>query len=233
MNFGDGTREKPRINLRICENINKNISQFKFQDKSLICNVCQERFFSLNDALIHWRETKCSEKVQEKPDCEDDTVELRPEIFNKTVLFAPVSKSDSTAYDDVEEGFDPADLDPMDDNKSNGDSSCSYIDEMEIKPEIFSDESDAEDSKEDLKHILPKEEALAESDLAENQDDDSNFDQNLYDEDGDHDITNEGNHDYSIVKPPMKEEDDTEVGAGPWPSPDGHAFTHEADIMIS
>ena len=209
MNFGDGTREKPRINLKICEDINKNLSQFKFQDKSLICNVCQERFFTLNDALIHWRETQCSEKIQENPDCEDDTVELRPEIFHKTEQSAPVTKSDFTEHNEEEESFDPMDLDPMDDKKSNADSSSSYIDEMEIKPEIFSDESDVEDSKEDLKHILPKEEALAESDNAENQDDDRNFDQNFYDEDGDHDITNEDNDDYTIVKPPMKEEDDT------------------------
>ena len=53
------------------------------------------------------------------------------------------------------------------------------------KPEILSDESDVEDSKEDLKNLLPKEEAFSESDNEDSQENDQDFDDSLYYDDPD------------------------------------------------
>ena len=53
------------------------------------------------------------------------------------------------------------------------------------KPEILSDESDVEDSKEDLKNLLPKEEAFSESDNEDSQENDQDFDASMYYDDPD------------------------------------------------
>ena len=98
MFFGDGTLEKPKVHLRVCSagDNQKNLSQFRFKDQSLICNVCQTRTFSLREAVEHWKLQQCTLPLN-SDNSENflQGVELKPELLENKILKNNIHQSDN------------------------------------------------------------------------------------------------------------------------------------------
>ena len=180
MFFGDGTLEKPKVHLRVCSagDNTKTLSQFRFKDQSLICNVCQTRTFSLREAVEHWKLQQCTPHLPLNNDNSGHIVqgvELRPELLEKKVLKNNINHSENGLRNEGDEykSEDDEKVDTSKEADSDFEEDQEDVD-MEIKPEIYSDE-DYDDSKFDVKDFL-------DNDRCSDQDDDD--DQNYPDDMG-------------------------------------------------
>ena len=183
MFFGDGTLEKPKVHLRVCSagDNTKTLSQFRFKDQSLICNVCQTRTFSLREAVEHWKLQQCTPHLPLNNDNSGHIVqgvELRPELLEKKVLKNNINHSENGLRNEGDEykSEDDEKVDTSKEADSDFEQDQEDVD-MEIKPEIYSDE-DYDDSKFDVKDFLDNDQCSDQDD-----DDDQNYPDDMGHED--------------------------------------------------
>ena len=86
--FGEGSFERPKIQLNVVSNLS-NLSLFSFREKRLICNICQDFFFTLAGAVDHWKLGICSNtkllnftKHNGQAESDIDSFELHPDILD-------------------------------------------------------------------------------------------------------------------------------------------------------
>ena len=86
MFFGAGTVERPSVKLVVSSDTHRKLSQFRYKQNTLTCNVCQTSTLSLREALAHWRQTDCSSNIDNNnPQSQaGQCFDLRPDLLLKS-----------------------------------------------------------------------------------------------------------------------------------------------------
>ena len=149
MFFGEGTVERPSVKLVVSSDTHRKLSQFRYKQNTLTCNVCQTTTLSLREALAHWRQTDCASNIDNNnPQSQaGQCFDLWPDLLLKSEAKDFINDINQQPQQEVQCEY--SDGDNQDDEDDIPDVDYSDIDqnqiEMEIKPEIYSDEDSWEE----------------------------------------------------------------------------------------